>query len=81
MSVAGLDNHCHPEFPTSYFHVEQWLAAQSEQDSPLLEEVSGSVCLFRLRGLAGSLPSLFDRPRCEEECCFVAAILEAIVEG
>lgn len=45
--------------PTSCFHVEQWLAAHNEQDSPLLEKVSGSGCLFKLRGLTGSLLSLF----------------------
>lgn len=74
-------SHSHPQFPTFCFHVGWRPAAHGEWDFLLLVKVSGSVCLFRLRGLTGSLPSLFGGPWWEEERCFMEVTLKVVLEG
>lgn len=82
LSVLQPQNsHCHPPSPTSCFHVERWMTAYSKQDPPILEKVSASWCLFKLRGLTGPLPPLFGGPWCEEEHYFMEVILKIVLEG
>lgn len=79
--LQAQNSHCHPLSPTSCFHMERWMTAHSEQDSPVLEKVSASGRLSRLRSLTGPLPSLFGGPWCEEERCFMDVILKIVLEG